>query len=630
MFSKKNEEENKEKKPSGIGEKFKGIFRKKAETPKTEEIDLEKTEIKVNSNDEIVEEKPENAEEKKITEGKIAEVKEITEVPTEEIPEEKIEPENVKEAPKEERKEVKKKERHKKENEIVEEEKAVGEILTEKHEEETGISPYEIQKEVAGTKVKIEKEIDLEKILMDTEKLRAELDALKEIKFNADERIKELAESIGEIRSLIFQNDATGKEIEMKVDKIDEIVSDLKPEKIARNLQEKQQAIEQTQIRIEKLEAMNADLTKKVLSAEKALSNIKSLENLMEIVKDIDEKVLKINELKSSTERDSAKAERFYMEIGKSLEEFDLLKERLERLEEVNKELIRGIDENKIKLDNAVTRDELKTRLETALKPPTSTENIEELSRRAEDITNFLKQLELQYKEGIISKGSYEEVVEKNKSILERIENDVKDVKTKGRPTNLIAWISEIEDELKNFKSIVSDIKEELEKQKSVIEDVLELKGEKSLSSKEEKKTNELEKQAIKNLLASLEDEYREGSISEKTYTETRDKNIDRLSKIEESGEENNVTEPRYEPEKEIESLKHELSKIKEEEIESLKHELSKIKEEESLGEDADRLTSDQHMMLKRKNRLITRIYGLERKIEELEQKPKHNPIAIE
>ena len=50
-FPKKNEEKNKEEKPSGIGEKFKGIFRKKAETPKTEEIDLEKTEIKVNSND---------------------------------------------------------------------------------------------------------------------------------------------------------------------------------------------------------------------------------------------------------------------------------------------------------------------------------------------------------------------------------------------------------------------------------------------------------------------------------------------------------------------------------------------------------------------------------------------------
>lgn len=605
MFSEKNKEESKEEKPFGIGEKLKKIFKKKTETPETietpetKEIDLEKTEIKVNKRDEIAKEKPEEVEEKEIVE-----VKEIDEVPTEEIPEEKIEPEKVKEAPKEERKEIKKKERHNKEKEISEEEKAVGEILTEKHEEEMEIMPDKIQKEVAETKVKIEQEIDLEKILMDTEKLRAEVDALKEIKFNADERIKELAESIGELRSLIFQNDAAGKEIEIKVDKIDEIVSDLKPERIMKKLQEKEQAIEQTQIRVEKLEAMNADLTKKVLSAEKALANIKSLENLMEIVKDIDEKVLKINELKSSTERDSAKAERFYMEIVKSLEEFGLLKERLERLEELNKELIRGVDENKIKLDNAITKDELKTSLETALKPPTFTESVEELSRRAEEIKTLLKQLELQYKEGIISKGSYEEIVEKNKGILEGIENDIKDVKTKEKPTNLIAWVAEIEDELRNFKSIgiqekkaefskiveeiktqVSGMKEELEKQKSITEDVSGLKEGKSLYSEEEKRTKELEKQAIKNLLASLEDDYREGNISEKTYMEARNKNIERLSKIE---------------------------------------------DKESLGEGNGMLTSNQQMMREIKNQLITKVYELERKIEGLENKREHNPIIIE
>jgi hypothetical protein len=593
MFSEKNKEESKEEKPFGIGEKLKKIFKKKTEAPETKEIDLEKIEIKVDKRDEIVKEKPENAEEKK-----------IAEVPTEEIPEEKIEPEKVKGAPKEEREEIKKKERHNKEKEISEEEKTVGEILTEKHEEEMGIMPDKIQKEVAGTRVKIEQEIDLEKILMDTEKLRAELDALKEIKFNADERIKELAESIGELRSLIFQNDAAGKEIEIKVDKIDEIVSDLKPERIMKKLQEKEQAIEQTQIRVEKLEAMNADLTKKVLSAEKALANIKSLENLMEIVKDIDEKVLKINELKSSTERDSAKAERFYMEIVKSLEEFGLLKERLERLEELNKELIRGVDENKIKLDNAITKDELKTSLETALKPPEFTESVEELSRRAEEIKTLLKQLELQYKERIISKGSYEEVVEKNKGILEGIENDIRDVKTKERPTNLIAWVAEIEDELRNFKAIgvqekksefyksveeiktqVSGMKEELEKQKSITEDVSELKEGKFLYSEEEKRTKELEKQAIKNLLASLEDDYREGNISEKTYMEARNKNIERLSKIE---------------------------------------------DKESLGEGNGMLTSNQQMMREIKNQLITKVYELERKIEDLKQKREHNPIVIE
>lgn len=262
------------------------------------------------------------------------------------------------------------------------------------------------------------------------------------------------------------------------------------------------------------------------------------------------------------------------------------------------------MDENKIKLENAVTKDELKISLETALKPPEFTESVEELRRRAEEITTLLKQLELQYKEKIISKESYEEIVEKNKGILEGIENDIKDVKTKERPTNLIAWVAEIEDGLKNFKSIgiqdkkaelsksveeiktqVSGIKEELERQKSIIEDVLGSKEEKSPYSEEEKNPKELEKQAIENLLANLEDDYREGNISEKTYMEARDKNIERLSTIE---------------------------------------------DKESLGEGKDMPTSDQQMIREIKNQLITKVHELERKIEGLENKREHNPVIIE
>jgi uncharacterized protein YutE (UPF0331/DUF86 family) len=70
-------------------------------------------------------------------------------------------------------------------------EKPVGEIL-----KEEGIIKEEIEEKP------VKEEIDVRNVLVEVEKLKAIVDTLKAVKFEADERIKELAESVGEVRSL--------------------------------------------------------------------------------------------------------------------------------------------------------------------------------------------------------------------------------------------------------------------------------------------------------------------------------------------------------------------------------------------------------------------------------------------
>lgn len=528
------------------------------------------------------------------------------------------------------------------------EEKTVGEILSEEYAKQKTAEPEEIEPKKpeepkVESKIKIEEEIDLRKLLMDVEKLGAEVNALKEVKFHGDEIIKELAESIGEIRSLLFQRDATIKETGAKIDKIEEIVSEIKPEKIASQLRKREAEISENLARIEKLERMSKDLLDQIRKSQKILENIKSMENLVEVTKDIESKLEKIEELKSGTEREAGKTEKIYLEMGRRFSEFSAFKEKITKVEELSKELVKSLDEVKIKLENTVSKEDLQSALEDALKPPELGADVEELNKRKNEILSLLKNLGDQFRQGLISKESYDEVVEKNKSILQQMENEVKEAETRKKPENLIAWLNQIEEKIKDLelktsvieksskvskdieetRNQISSIKEKLEKQNAIIEDISGLQlAQKSLTEEtSEKKAEELKMESIKSLLATLEDQYREGTISEKTYIEAKSKNLERLREIE-----NEIKKPEIKKESEIEIPPvpriEEIKKEPHVEIESKKTSLDELR-------DASKLHRE--MISEIRGTLLAKIKELNEKIEKLSKKSEYpRPVILE
>ena len=109
------------------------------------------------------------------------------------------------------------------------EERPVGEILKEEgiiREERRDVVPEEIPT----------RNDELTKVLMDIEKVRAVVSTLREMEKDKEEMINELSENIGEIRSLFFQRDASIKETISKVEKLEDIVKEIKPQKFLKKL----------------------------------------------------------------------------------------------------------------------------------------------------------------------------------------------------------------------------------------------------------------------------------------------------------------------------------------------------------------------------------------------------------
>jgi chromosome segregation ATPase len=233
-------------------------------------------------------------------------------------------------------------------------EKTVEEIL----KEEGVIKPEEPRRAEVKVLPKDES-FQLKAINIAIEKLTAEVNALKGMNHQASERIMQLTESIGEMRSLIFQRDATIKENERRIGKLEDVVSEINPENIKKEIQKRDKKFGRNEAKVEKLERISDDLVGQMKLAKAKLDSIKSVENLANLNREIAKKITEMEQLKSSTQRSAAKAEGFFMEMDKTFAELLIFKEKVTKLEGLSKELVREVDQSKIALKKKASKEDL-------------------------------------------------------------------------------------------------------------------------------------------------------------------------------------------------------------------------------------------------------------------------------
>lgn len=324
------------------------------------------------------------------------------------------------------------------------EDKSVGEIL----EEEGIIKPLPKEREKPKADFG-EEEINIRKVVMSVEKLKTELDMLKEVRFQSDEKIRDVVEKLGELRSLLFQRETLIKETELKVKKLEDIVADISPTNIMKEMEKRKQEILQVQAKVEKSEEMNKINVGDVKRLKEVLQNIKSVENLQKILGEIGDMVSKAHSTQADMDRLAGKTERFYLETENRVKEFPGFKAKVEQLDELSKETMKSVDDIHIKLGNLVTRSDLEDfkkgvndillsnrhiidnkikELENFLSIPEeeTISRLNELKQRQKNVSDLLANVEEQYRSASISEKAYNEIKEKNENLLKQVGEEIK------------------------------------------------------------------------------------------------------------------------------------------------------------------------------------------------------------
>lgn len=347
----------------------------------------------------------------------------------------------------------------------------------------------------------------LDKILIDVEKLKAVIEAIKEERKAYMERFSQINESIGDLRRTLIEKEKQLNELEASVAKTLDVVKEVDPEGFLVALKKQEAHMDAIKVKIESLEEMINTLVEQVKDINNRMSLFRGTEQLMKLIEEGNQTYKRIKEMEANIEKRGDKVESIFVEMNKQFKLLQELKEKNESMEKALAEISKSIENLKTSSASYVKREEienLKKEVDEKLKEMdkivSSIQNPQEV---IEKISQMQRSVEEEKEKALTEINNKLAAVSDIINLKREIGEKMAELEDKRR---------EIIEELKNVLEIKNEILELLELDREILAEIA--RKEKLLEEKnwlEEKinsvinrkkiKLNEREVESLKELL---------------------------------------------------------------------------------------------------------------------------------
>jgi hypothetical protein len=338
------------------------------------------------------------------------------------------------------------------------------------------------------------------------EKMKALVEATRESKKIADEKIQRLVEGLAELRTTVYGREAATKEQEIKFEKILDVMNKLDPEKLVMELSKRDKEMSNQKLRIDKLEETTKEFGEMLKRVEKLIRDVGSLENVVNISNEASEKLMEMQNIERNNQKMLDKIQGLYAELSKRMEEFMLYRAKQDRLEDLVNETMKTLDDINTKSAYFVTKDDFesfKASIQASVEAaaaapgaPAGGPDVSGLESQKEEIEMLMKSLEEEFKSGAIPKEEYEKMKQANLAKLKGIEDGINKVESAKAAEPVVP---------------AEPPKEEKPPEKKP----------KKKEKPEKKKPPEI-KERDDDLLKDLEETFKKGFISKEAYEKTK------------------------------------------------------------------------------------------------------------
>ncbi|PIY60650.1 hypothetical protein COY95_00690 [Candidatus Woesearchaeota archaeon CG_4_10_14_0_8_um_filter_47_5] len=274
--------------------------------------------------------------------------------------------------------------------------------------------------------------------LVEFEKLKIELAALKERNAFTGEQSGRMSEEVGELRAMNFQHDKALNEMKVLLEKLNSDVSGVEPEIIRRELDENKREHEKHEIGLNTFSKQLDGYYDELSKLTRVFKDMGDIKTLAELRRDITLKLLEVEKRKTEAENYAHHAEKMYSEISKRLVDFEKYKTRMDRVEEILKSMMQDIDIAKIKAEAGLSREEFESHIQeikkeiSIVKTISSIDDIRKTITKLEqekyDLEHFIEVIKEDYKKGKISKVTYHDTLEANRRALKVISYKLQEI----------------------------------------------------------------------------------------------------------------------------------------------------------------------------------------------------------
>jgi len=261
------------------------------------------------------------------------------------------------------------------EEQEISEEKEEGEETVEPEPEQVSeelIKKYGVTKEIpkrqiaeeyveeTPAEITSEEETKMSDLVLRLEKLDGKLEILDSSRNDVNERLTQVAEEIGELRTMMMERERTFDKVKSQFEIVKESVTDIRPERLTKKFEKTEKDILESKAKIETLETLIKALADENRRFRRLMEKIKSFENLVDISYEMERKLSRINEIKNYADVVVAKVENIFSELNEKVSQLESQREKIEKLDELTIEITKMLDEVSVKMTKFVTEKDLK------------------------------------------------------------------------------------------------------------------------------------------------------------------------------------------------------------------------------------------------------------------------------
>lgn len=202
------------------------------------------------------------------------------------------------------------------------------EIISEEEEEK---EEEEVLKEEIGKSPEPE---SIKKVMMDVERLNAQIEALRQMNKVAEERFSRITEEIGELRRAEIEIEKDVNKIKIEAEKASQLVSQVQPEKLMMEV-EKEDVKVQTIDAKEKADRTLIDhLVNEVKEVKLRIEAFRGVESLIELNEEVKKELMNLKKIETVIKGHADRVENIFIKTEKSFNKFIKLSQEFKTLEE--------------------------------------------------------------------------------------------------------------------------------------------------------------------------------------------------------------------------------------------------------------------------------------------------------
>ena len=196
-------------------------------------------------------------------------------------------------------------------------------------------------------------------IRMAIERVKAQVNALSEVREATNERLLRISEQIGEIRNMVVENEKNMKDIEVKAMMASDMVREVRPERFSQQITKLDTKSETLKARIDAVMSLNENIVEELKNIKRQMGLFKGTDAIFKLNDEIRKELIDIQKIKSMVDGHANKVEQIFIDVQKNFRDFKKVENDAQNAISISSDLQKDVTSIKIRLQAMPARDDL-------------------------------------------------------------------------------------------------------------------------------------------------------------------------------------------------------------------------------------------------------------------------------